>query len=323
MNHPINIAPSAPVPIKSAVLLLVFNRPETTAQVLAAIRQARPSRLYVAADGARLHRQGEAEKVARVKAMINTVDWPCQVFTLYRDINLGCQIAPYEAISWFFQHETQGIILEDDCIPHQDFFLYCDELLDKYADDPRIWTITGDNFQNGVKRGDAAYYFSVYHHSWGWATWRRAWQHCDLSMKFWPEWKKSQAWKTFFNHPAVRIYWTLMFNRMARQEMDAWDYPWLATIWQHGGLTATPNVNLVSNIGFGEDSTHTRAAQSPLAAMKTQPLGTITHPSHIKPDIAADQFIFSCVYDGYRQGFLMSLLHIRHLALSTWRRIFT
>jgi hypothetical protein len=275
----------------TAVLFLVFNRPDNTARVFEAIRKAHPPRLYVAADGPRRNREGEDEKVDRVREIATRVDWSCDVKTLFREENLGCKYAVSGGISWFFEHEEQGIIVEDDCLPHPDFFSFCESLLDRYANDERVWVITGDNFQNGIQRGAASYYFSRYNHVWGWASWRRAWQMADMDIRFWPDWKHSANWKSFWLDRHVRRYWENIFDRMHRAEIDTWDYPWTASVWYHGGLTATPNVNLVSNIGFGPDSTHTGSANSALAAMATKSLGELRHPLTVVQDVEADRFI--------------------------------
>lgn len=285
-------------PLNTAVLFLVFNRPEVTAQVFDAIRQARPPRLYVAADGPRAGREGEAKRCAQVRRIATAVDWPCEVKTLFREKNLGCKRAVSGGINWFFEHEEQGIILEDDCLPNQDFFYFCQELLNRYASDERVWVITGDNFQNGIKRGDASYYFSRYNHVWGWASWRRAWAKADMEIRFWPEWKVSQNWKYFWPNSVTRRYWQKIFDQMHRGLIDTWDYPWTASVWYHGGLTATPNVNLVTNIGFGVEATHTQSADSPLAGMATCALGPIRHPEIIIQEPEADRYVFEHTFGG-------------------------
>ena len=159
--------------LDTPVLFLVFNRSDTATQVFEKIRQVRPSRLYVAGDGPR-EGYNEEEKVAKAREIATRVDWPCEVKTLFRDKNLGCAHGCSNAISWFFQHEEKGIILEDDCVPHLDFFTFCENLLDRYAEDERVTVVSGNNFQKGKWRGDASYYFSKFPHIWGWATWRRA-----------------------------------------------------------------------------------------------------------------------------------------------------
>lgn len=299
-----------PAPLQTAVLFLVFNRPDTTAQVFEAIRQAKPPRLYVAADGPRVNREGEAERVARVREIATAVDWPCEVKTMFREENLGCKYAVSGGITWFFEHEEQGIILEDDCLPHPDFFGFCETLLERYASDERVWVITGDNFQNGQKRGEGTYYFSCYNHVWGWASWQRAWQKADMDIKFWSEWKHSAAWQATKRDKVERKYWSKIFDRMYRAEIDTWDYPWTASVWFHGGLTATPNVNLVSNIGFGPDSTHTASADSPLAGMATSGIVEIIHPAVISRDQLADRYVFDHTFGGKDKRFPWSLLKV-------------
>lgn len=287
-----------PGSLKTAVLFLVFNRPTTTRRVFEAIRMARPSRLYIAADGPRPNRAGEAERCAEARRIATSVDWPCEVKTLFRESNLGCKMAVSGAISWFFEHEEEGVILEDDCLPHPDFFRFCDELLERCADDERVAVITGNNFQDGQKRGDATYYFSKYNHCWGWATWRRAWKHYQGDIPFWPAWRTSSEWLRLTPDPVERRYWGKIFEQVRANKIDAWAYPWTASVWFTGGLTATPNVNLVSNIGFGPESTHTASANSPLAKMATYALGDITHPRSVVQDIAADRYVFDHVFGG-------------------------
>ncbi len=285
-------------PLNTAVLFLVFNRPTVTARVFQAIRNARPPRLYIAADGPRFGREGEAERCAAVRRIATDIDWPCEVKTLFRSQNLGCKRAVSEGISWFFEHEEQGIILEDDCLPNTSFFFFCEDLLNRYKSEERVWVITGDNFQRGIKRGDASYYFSRYNHVWGWASWQRAWRMADMDIKFWPEWKRSRVWKDFWSNRIARRYWEKIFDRMYRQEIDTWDYPWTASVWFHGGLTATPSVNLVTNIGFGEDSTHTSSSNSPLANLPAAEFDVLQHPNCIELNEDADDHVFEYVFNG-------------------------
>lgn len=312
----------SPVPLQTAVLFLVFNRPDTTARVFEAIRQAKPPRLYIAADGPRAEHPGEADKVAQVRKIATDVDWPCEVKTLFREENLGCKYAVSGGISWFFEFEEQGIILEDDCLPHTDFFHFCESLLNHYSADNRIWVITGDNFQDGIQRGEGAYYFSRYNHVWGWASWRRAWRKADMDIRFWPEWKRSATWKGFWADGVARTYWEGIFDRVHRAEIDTWDYPWTASVWYHGGLTATPNVNLVSNIGFGPDSTHTAFLNSRFAAMETFSFEAIEHPAFVAQDAEADRFVFDHHFGGKWQRFPYSLLRLPwHVAVFAYRRL--
>ena len=310
-----------PAPLQTAVLFLVFNRPTTTAQVFDAIRKAKPLRLYVAADGPRADRADEAEKVAKGREIATEVDWPCEVKTLFREENLGCKRSVSGGINWFFEHEEQGIILEDDCLPHVDFFRFCDELLERYATDERISVITGNNFQNGQQRGEASYYFSKYNHCWGWASWRRAWRHYQGDLPFWPEWSQSEDWREKTPDPLERRYWGKIFERVRAERVDSWAYPWTASVWYQGGLTATPNVNLVSNIGFGEDATHTTSKKSSYAEVPVQPLGCIVHPSEIAHEKNADEWAFDHHFGGKNLRFPRSwILFPRRLVGFLFRR---
>lgn len=293
--------------MNSAILFLVFNRPDTTSKVFEAIRKARPARLYVAADGPRKDRLDEVEKVAKVRDIATSVDWPCKLKTLFHKNNLGCKYAVSTGIDWFFEQEEQGIILEDDCLPHQDFFSFCDTLLKRYAFDERVWNITGNNFQNGIQRGKFSYYFSYYNHVWGWASWRRAWKKADMDIKFWPKWKNTSTFKEFFLNSIERKYWEKIFDQTYHAKIDTWDYSWTASTWYHKGLTATPNVNLVSNIGFRKDATHTKLSNSPLANMTTSSIGKLQHPETVTRNPDADNYVLDWNFLGYSSKFPHSI----------------
>lgn len=308
--------------LNSAVLFLVFNRPDTTSRVFQAIRKVRPSRLYVAADGPRAECEGEVQRVSTVRGIATAIDWPCELKTLFRENNRGCKRAVSEAITWFFEQEEQGIILEDDCLPHQDFFFFCDILLCRYKDDPRVAVITGNNFQNGIRRGEGSYYFSKFNHCWGWASWRHAWCYYQGDLPFWPEWSGSADWRTKTPNALERRYWSDIFQRVIEREVDSWDYPWMASVWYQGGLTATPNVNLVSNIGFGPNSTHTASAESPLSALAIGALGELKHPMAVEQDVQADSYTFDHAFGGESLRFPASILRFpRRLARSLYRRL--
>ena len=277
-----------PVPLNTAILFLVFNRPDTTQQVFDAIRQAKPPRLYVAADGPRATREGEAERCAVVRQIATLVDWHCEVFTLFREQNLGCGRAVSSAISWFFENEEQGIILEDDCLPSQSFFYYCQELLTRYSDDERVMCVSGGNFQRGQRVTSDSYYFSRYPHIWGWASWRRAWKHYDFELERWPSFRAARGLRSLSDgNTLFESYWKNIFN--SAREIDTWDYQWTFSCWAQNGLTVLPVVNQVTNIGFGSDSTHTMNASSPLANMAALELQfPLAHPSLLIRNVEAD-----------------------------------
>jgi len=282
--------------IKTGLLFLVFNRPDTTSKVFEKIRQAKPLRLYVAGDGPRDGNKEDEEKVEEVRKIATNIDWPCKVKTLFRDKNLGCKKGVGTAIKWFFEHEEQGIILEDDCLPHLDFFAFCENLLDYYAEDERVSVITGNNFQNNKWRGDASYYFSKYNHCWGWASWRRSWKYYQSDIEFWPEWSKSKNWLNYIPNKIERRYWKKIFSDAYQKKIDSWAYSWTASLWYKGGLTATPNINLVSNIGFRADATHTKIKEHKLSILPTSNLFKIKHPKIVQRNLEADRFTFDNVF---------------------------
>ncbi len=279
---------------QTPILFLVFNRPDITARTFDAIRIAKPRRLYVAADGPRAHKEGEVEQINKVRKIATAVNWDCEVKTLFRENNLGCKEAVSEAITWFFQQEEQGIILEDDCLPHPDFFHFCENMLNYYHNDKRVLTITGNNFQNGIKRGNSSYYFSKYAHCWGWAAWRRTWNYYDADISFWPQWKNSTDFNSKFPDEVERKYWKKIFNLSYVKKIDSWGYPFIACMMKQSSLTVTPNSNLISNIGFGEESTHTKDPNDKLNNLPTKKLEKIsTHPKNIESDVEADAYDFN------------------------------
>jgi hypothetical protein len=319
MNSPSKI----PSVFQTAVLFLIFNRPEVTASAFEAIRKAKPPRLYVAADGPRPDREGEAERVSKVRKIATAVDWPCEVKTLFREKNLGCKYGVSEAITWFFEQEEQGIILEDDNLAHPDFFLFCESLLNHYRNDERVLTISGDNFQNGQKRGCASYYFSKYFQGWGWATWRRTWKYYDENLIFWPEWKNSSDWVDQFPDKVERTYWKSIFDTMYAKQLDSMAYPFIASIMYRGGLNAIPNVNLVSNIGFGEDATHTTSTNNAHESnVPTHSLGELVHPQLVEINLEADIYDFNSTFGGRNLRFPRSwLLFPKRVLFFVFRKI--
>jgi hypothetical protein len=283
--------------LDTAVLFIVFNRPDTTQKVFDVIKSVKPKRLYITADGPRKNNENDRIKSEECRSIVHQIDWECELKTLFRDENLGCRNAVSDAISWFFKHEEQGIVLEDDCLPDPSFFDYCQELLEKYKNTPEIMLISGNNFQNGIKRGDASYYFSRYNHIWGWASWRRAWQLYDVDMKTFSQKKEENFIQKIFYKKKIQNYWMKRFQKSHDGEINTWDYQWTYTIFSHHGISILPNVNLISNIGFGEQSTHTAKANKRLANLPIQKINfPLTHPSEIKINEEADLYTFSRIF---------------------------
>jgi hypothetical protein len=238
------------------ILLVVFNRPDITQQVFDQIKAVKPKFLYVAADGARPGRLDDIEKCKETREIINQVDWDCTVKTLFRDENLGCGLGVCSAITWFFEHVEQGIILEDDCFPDISFFNFCGELLEKYKDDKSIFLISGSNFQNGHKRGNASYFFSNYTTTWGWASWRRAWENFNYDITDIPKTFHNGVLDHVFHSSSEKRFWKKKFKLIDSQKSNIWDFQWLYTVWLNRGVGITPNVNLVMNLGMDNSGTH-------------------------------------------------------------------
>ncbi len=249
-----------PKPFETAVLFLVFNRLDTAKEVFAEIKKAKPPRLYIASDGAREVKHGESDIVNAVRNYIlDNIDWDCEVKTLFRDQNLGCKYAVSSAITWFFDNEEQGIILEDDCLPSQSFFWYCEELLNKYKNNDKVKVISGDNrFDQLTKNSSELYSFMSYALIWGWASWRRVWQSYDVELTSIsePEFLNSKFYKN--KRRRVRRYWLKIFREMkSNKPINTWDYQLSFSIFIRDGVCIVPNTNLISNIGFGDGATHT------------------------------------------------------------------
>lgn len=244
--------------MKTPLVFLVFNRPDTTKLVFETIRKARPAKLFLVADGPRPDRSGEAEQCALVRSILEGVDWPCNVQKNYSDVNMGCKRRISSGLDWVFSNVEEAIILEDDCLPDTSFFLFCEDLLDRYRQDERIGHISGVNFQFGARRPQESYYFSRYPHVWGWATWRRAWQDYDVEVKDWPEVRNENKFNHLFADKRLARRWGSIFTEVHEGMIDTWDYQWVFSNMVNNRLSITPHYNLVSNIGFGDQATNTR-----------------------------------------------------------------
>jgi len=276
--------------LDTPVVLLIFNRPDTTRHVFNAIRAARPRRLLVVADGPRKDRDGEMELCREARSIIDGIDWNCKLDTNYSDVNLGCMRRVSSGLDWVFQHVDEAIILEDDCLPHLSFFQFCQELLERYRHEPLIAQICGSNFQFGRRVNPYSYYFSRYNHVWGWASWKRAWDLNDNEMTAWPAFRDSGLLDNIFSDKREVDYWTDVMNRVYEGDIDTWDCRWALSCWRNGLLSIIPSVNMISNIGFRPDATHTPVPNK-YASMKTESMELpMMHPSKIVVDFEADAY---------------------------------
>jgi len=274
------------------ILFLIFNRPDTTEKVFEIIRKIKPEKLFVSADGPRANKPGEKEKCDQTRKIIGRVDWDCKVYKNFSDENLGCKKGVVKGINWFFENVEEGIIIEDDCILEDSFFTFAREMLGKYRHDERIMHIGAANFQDGKKRGEESYYFSKFCHVWGWATWRRAWQHYDVQIKSFGEFKSEGKIKNILPDKKMQQHWLKLFRTVYDNRLDTWDFQWVYTVWEQKGLSIIPNVNLVSNIGFGEEATHTKDSAHVLAENVHGKLSEIIHPKEVAQNTEADRYTF-------------------------------
>lgn len=281
------------------VLLIIFRRPDLTAHVMSVLQKAKPSVLRIAADGPRGHVPGEAEKCLEARRIAQSfINWPCTVETDFSDENMGCRKRVVSAITSFLSDHEEGIILEDDCVPDLTFFPYCGELLARYRGTEEVMMICADSvLSSGSLCGDS-YRFSRIGLPWGWATWKRAWDLYRANMEGWDEWIASGAPEEFITHPAYRESLIKVMTDTRNGKVDTWDYQWIFSYWAANAVAAVPNTNLVSNIGFGPDATHTFARADRRFARTTSPLKfPLTHPSGIRVDPELEAKVFRTISD--------------------------
>jgi hypothetical protein len=282
--------------LRTPVALVAFNRPDTTRIVMAEIRKAQPAKLLLIADGPRPDHPEDYEQCAATRAVMEEVDWDCEVLRNYSELNLGCGLRPASGFDWVFQNVTEAILLEDDCVPDSTFFRFCDELLERYRDDERVMMISGDNFQAGHRRTPYSYYFSRYTHTWGWATWRRAWRYFDLEFKSWPQLRETGWLNEVLGEPRAAAYWRDAFDNLTNTA-DVWDYQWAFACWTRNGLAVLPEVNLVTNIGWGNGATHTSDPRNLAANLPRFPMAfPLVHPPQVVAHAEADRYTFEHVF---------------------------
>ena len=241
---------------KIPVLLLIFNRPKATMMVFDEIKKYRPKQLFVAADGPMKGNGYSKIRCEQARKITEKIDWKCEVKRLYRNKNMGLKASIYEALNWFFNNVEEGIILEDDCVPDMSFFRFCGKMLKKYKNDRRVMHIGGSNFLPSEMQKREGYYFSKYSNVWGWATWRRAWKKMDFSMRNWYKFEKSTKFKLILPNYWEQKYWIIFANALKNGKINSWAYRWLFSIWENEGISISPGVNLVKNVGLTGGGTH-------------------------------------------------------------------
>ena len=275
------------------VILVVFNRPGHTARLLEQLAVARPRQLLVVADGPRAARRGEREAVGEVRRILDRISWPCEVERNYADDNMGCRARISSGLNWAFSLVEEAIILEDDIAFDPSFFRYCEELLERYRDDPRIGSISATDYSADSQSGPASYWFSRYNLFWGWATWRRAWNLYDDEMSCLsatgPDGLDAVLQRTF-GLWRERAYWRSIMRRTHSGDRDSWGYRWLLSCWRHGLLGIQPCHSMANNMGFGDESTHTLT--DPYRLAQARPMAfPLHHPAEITRNVAGDRAI--------------------------------
>lgn len=284
--------------MKTPVAFLIFNRPDTTKRVFEVIRQAKPSKLLVVADGPRVERLGEAENCAAARAIIDQADWDCEVLTNYSDVNLGCKKRISSGLDWVFNAVEEAIILEDDCLPHSTFFRFCEEILEHYRHDTRVMHIAGNNFNISGRNQVDSYYFSSTTAIWGWATWRRAWRFFDIDMNVWPTLVKENWLVDMLSSKKEAEIRYKYWDKVYAGKVDAWSYQWHLACLCQAGHSIMPNKNLVSNIGFSQNSTHTVDSTDPFANLETYEIKfPLVHPRFLIRDNYAYDLYFRQLYN--------------------------
>jgi hypothetical protein len=287
-------------PFPIPILLLTFNRPDTTQEVLCAIRKARPAQLFVATDAPRKDHPEDKENCKKVMEIIQQqVDWDCKLSIRTQNENVGPTIAISSSINWFFSQVEEGIIFEDDCVPDQSFFPFCQKMLEKYRDDERVMMITGTNFLFLKYEMPETYFFSKYYPQWGWATWRRAWNLYDLDMKTWPRYRDTNQLAWIYPDWRMADWYHYMFQKFyGDPNFEAWDVAlWYTCIFQNG-LCIVPKYNLISNIGvYGYNHTdnqeYNQYIRMPIRSIDTD---NIIHPPTVIENAVYDRITIDRVY---------------------------
>jgi len=289
------------------IVLIIFNRPDLVERQVAILSRLPLEQLFVIADGPRPGLEDET-KCRDARSVIENTAWPCSIQKNYADHNMGCASRIISGLDWVFSHVDRAIILEDDCLANPSFFGFCEELLEFYRNDDEIMQICGTNRFAGIDDA-CSYWFSRFAVCWGWATWRRAWLHNDLSMNI-PDKEIKRLLRHYLqgNHAAVDR-WLMLINKTRHGLLDAWDYPWQLSIWRHGGAVIIPARNLVTNAGFRVDATHTKNPGSPVANLQLQEIGLpLDHPPDKNYGYQYDSQITEIFAQGKRSGHVKNRL---------------
>jgi len=279
------------IKITIPVAFLIFNRPDTTKKVFEEIRKAKPARLFVIADGPRQNVETDNELCKLTRKITENIDWDCKVTRDYAVKNYGLRKRVSNGLTQMFNSVDEAIILEDDCVPHQSFFPFCQELLARYRDEEKIMMISGNNFFSKLRQKEYSYHFSVFNHIWGWATWKRAWNLYDDEMKDWNYLKDSDLLNKILQDDVSAKYFRTIFQEVYENKINSWAYRWLYSMLKGNGLSIVPSKNLVTNIGFGKLATNTKSNSHNTADIIAEEIVfPLKHPQKIERNLEEDLF---------------------------------
>lgn len=281
--------------MNTPVAIFIYKRTQNLTLIFASLKKIKPKTLYLIADGPK-----DASEIAQVentrKNLELLIDWPCQVHKNYSNTNLGLKKRFNSGINWVFNQEDQAIFLEDDCIPDPSFFRFCDELLEKYKDDERVFSISGNNFQFGKEKSKESYYFSKYPHIWGWATWKRSWEKYDSEMSDWHSRRQTNWLREVTDGFIISKFWKYIFDRLSSGKINTWDYQLTYASFKSRALNIIPSINLVTNVGYGTDSTNIKSLNKTIGVPTVPMQFPLVHPTKMKVDAVSDQAIENLVY---------------------------
>lgn len=306
--------------LNTPVVLIIFNRPDTTREVFEAIAKARPKKLLVVSDGARDSRPGEAELVAECRQIALAVDWECEVLTNFSETNLGCKTRVATGLDWVFSQVEEAIILEDDCLPSESFFVFASQMLEKYRGVENVGSISGSNMPGYKYPEESSYLFSKFPMIWGWATWARVWNKYEVDVPSWPTTKRSGLLRSVLRTPKGRGFWIRALDGVHKKKIDTWDYQLSLTHWINGYLSVIPSKNMISNIGFGAAATHTVNPNSMYSnSPRSEMVFPLTHPSAVKADSVHDLAIEEEKFQtGALSGFALSVFGVLPPKFQKW-----
>ena len=275
--------------ITTPVAFLIFNRPDTTNKVFEKIRKTEPERLFVIADGPRENVETDNELCKITREITENIDWDCKVTRDYAVGNYGLRKRVVSGLTQMFESVDEAIILEDDCVPHQSFFPFCQELLERFQDEKKVMMISGNNFFSESRDKEYSYYFSSFNHIWGWATWKRAWHLYNDEMKDWSDLKEDDFLNNILQNDDSVKYFKIIFQEVYEGKINSWAYRWLYSMLRKDGLSIVPSKNLVTNIGFGTEATNTKSKSQRTTNITAEEIGfPLIHPPKIERDLDAD-----------------------------------